>query len=223
VALGGIVVVLTGNDDPPANTAGTEVAGITTVAPAPTTEPPTSAPATTEATTTTVVTDGLPVFPEPVTLSGTGSQSTQLPSMAADVVLEVTHSGTGSFAVTLAAGPVVNVVGAYNGRVWAGFPDAVNPVQVNADGAWTITVRPVLTLGTTVGPISGSGDDVVILPAAGITADVNNSGVGTFSITTYGSVQELVISHQGSYAGPAIFQGEVLEIRSDGPWTITPR
>ncbi len=224
VALLAIVGVLSrssGEDD-------TVVAG-TSVNPPTTASAPTSSdpPTTTESPTTTDPLSAQPTAPftgfsAPVTLDGVGDDARDMPAIGDVAIMEISHTGEGTFVVQSSNGLHVNHAGPYSGVVFAGDAATAGRLEITADGAWSITVRPVLTLGVSEGLVEGSGDAVVILPTFETTAIVSHTGSGSFTMRTHGGASDLAVDTSGPYAGTVVFLGEIIEIRTDGAWTINP-
>ena len=113
-------------------------------------------------------------------------------------IAEITHEGESNFIVhTLDASGdsidrLVNEIGDYSGTVLLEPPDDQQPVafEIDADGAWTITVKPVALakawdLSTT---LTGTGDSVhrLVPPSAGpVTLELTYNGERNFIVQSY--------------------------------------
>jgi hypothetical protein len=126
---------------------------------------------------------------------------------------------------------LVNTIGNYSGTVL--FDESAgshtDAFEVEADGAWTITIRPVTEAfrwdGSEV--LTGSGDDVAILepPSSGLqSTTLTHSGSGNFAIWAYGPSTDLLVNEIGNYSGEVLLADGtfLLEITADGAWTIGP-
>ena len=228
----------------PATTVASTGAPVTTVAPsvAPTTlpSPSTASVATTVPPATTVVTtvpatDGPPVplqFPPPTVVTGTGNRTFKitLAEENSPVLLLATHKGTRNFIVKAldAKGAALNVpinqVGAFSGSV---VLEPAASLQITADGAWSVTIKPLLSarqIGSE--PSSGKGSEVVVYKGPPVRASVSHNGQRTFSIEYWSrSTHTAVVNEVGSYQGVIDLPGDpitVLAIVADGTWTINP-
>ena len=180
--------------------------------------------------------------PEPafaaIALTGTGSSVPRfdIPVDTA-AIAEISHTGASNFAVwTLdEAGAqqdlLVNTIGNYAGTVL--FDEATGShsvaFDVEADGPWSITVKPVTEAFEWNGTeqLAGSGDDVAILNPASSglkTVTLVHDGDGNFAIWAYGPMTDLIVNEIGPYNGEVLLpDGTFLfEITANGPWSITP-
>jgi hypothetical protein len=171
--------------------------------------------------------------------SGTGDSVPQftIPEGSAAIAV-VTHTGSSNFAIfTVAANGtnndlLVNTIGNYAGTVLFDEASGVHSVafEITADGAWTITVKPVTAArawdGTSA--LNGSGDDVVrVSPQIeGLaTANVQHTGSSNFAIFAYSSSgADLLVNEIGAYVGEVLLGGGtfLVEVTADGAWTIAP-
>ncbi len=229
-----------------ATTVASTGAPVTTVAPsiAPTTLPSpstasvatTALPATTAPAATTVpATEGPPVplkFPPPTVVTGTGNRTFKitLAEESSPVLLQATHKGTRNFIVKAldAKGAALNVpinqVGAFSGSV---VLEPAASLQITADGAWSVTIKPLLSarqIGSE--PSSGKGSEVLVYAGPPVRASVSHNGQRTFSIEYWSnSTHTAVVNEVGSYQGVIDVPGNpitVMAIVADGTWTINP-
>lgn len=180
--------------------------------------------------------------PEPafadIELTGTGNAVPRfdIPEDSAAIAV-ISHTGAANFAVWAVDGAgaqtdlLVNTIGNYAGTVL--FDESAgshtDAFDIEADGSWTITVKPVTEAFRWDGSeaLAGSGDDVAILepPASGLkSTTVTHAGTGNFAIWAYGPSTDLLVNEIGNYSGEALLADGtfLLEITADGPWTIGP-
>jgi hypothetical protein len=142
-----------------------------------------------------------------------------------------THRGDSNFAVwTLdpTGSPrdlVVNEVGRYDGVRPLDFETAPSALEIEADGAWTVTVRPFARTAPFTGSASGADPAVLRLDGAAgpVRAAVTHRGESNFVLTAYGERrQDLLVNDIGRYTGEVVLPaGTVaLAIEADGPWTL---
>lgn len=178
-----------------------------------------------------------PAFAD-IALSGTGDAVPQftIPEGTAAIAV-VQHVGQSNFAViSLAADGanndlLVNTIGNYLGTVLFDQNTGIHSVafEVTADGAWSITIKPVTAarLWDGASGLSGSGDDVIHIDPAieGLaTFNITHSGTSNFAVIAYSDAgADLLVNEIGAYSGEsAIGSGTfLLEITADGAWTIT--
>lgn len=178
-----------------------------------------------------------PAF-EPIQLSGTGNAVPrfEIPADSA-AIANIAHTGASNFAVSSIGESgeqldlLVNVIGNYAGTVL--FDEAAGShsvaFDVQADGAWTIEIRPVTDAFQWDGgqALAGAGDDVAILspPSDGLTATtLTHQGDGNFAIWAYGPSTDLIVNEIGPYSGEVLLPSGtfLFEISANGPWTISP-
>jgi hypothetical protein len=207
---------------------------------APSTQEPEAGEASTEP--TVPPSPEVTVPPEPAftafELSGTGSSVPRFEIPADNAAIaQITHTGAANFAVWTVdeAGEqtdlLVNTIGNYTGTVLfdeAGGSHSV-AFDIEADGPWTIAVKPVTEAFRWDGsqPLAGSGDDVAILEPASSglkSVTVSHQGDGNFAIWAYADFPDLMVNEIGQYSGEALLpDGTFLfEITATGPWTISP-
>jgi hypothetical protein len=220
------------------------------VADASQTATPTATPSATpgESVAPTAVPTATPVpTPEPtpapafadISLSGTGDAVPRfsIPDGIA-AIAEIHHTGRANFAVFSVAEDgsnndlLVNTIGNYTGTVLFDETSGTHSVafEVTADGAWTITVKPVTAarLWDGTSALSGSGDDVIHIDPAieGLaTFNITHNGSGNFAVFAYSdSGSDLLVNEIGAYSGESLVGSGtfLLEISADGAWTVTP-
>jgi hypothetical protein len=175
---------------------------------------------------------------DPVVLSGTGSGVPRftIPETVA-AIAEISHRGTANFAVwsvdedgqELAL--LVNTIGNYTGTVLFDAHAGEHSVafEVDADGAWTITVKPIWDAyeWDQTAAVTGTGDDVVILNPAtsGLKSTmITHHGSSNFAVIGYGAGIDLLVNEIGDYSGESLLSDStfLLEITADGSWSISP-
>lgn len=247
VLLIGIIGALNQDDDTPAAGASQtpdatpSAADESTPEPTGTPEPPADPTPTTESTPTEELTPSPEPTPEfaAIELTGTGSGVPRfdIPADSA-AIAEISHTGGSNFAVWAIDGSgsqtdlLVNTIGNYTGTVLfdEDLGSHTDAFEVEADGSWTITIRPVTEAfrwdGTET--LSGTGDDVVVLdpPSSGLSSTtLTHAGGGNFAIWGYSSDgTDLLVNEIGNYSGEVLLADGtfVLEITADGPWTASP-
>jgi len=211
--------------------------------PEPTTEATEAAPTESTAATPVLTASPIPTPDQPaftaVELSGSGNSVPRfdIPAESA-AIAEISHSGAANFVVwTVDEGGaqtdlLVNAIGAYAGTVLFDEQEGSHSVafDVEADGPWTITIRPVTDAFHWDGSqtLSGSGDDVAILdpPSAGLkSVTLTHQGAENFVIWGYASSStDLLVNEVGQYSGEVLLADGtfLLEISADGAWTVSP-
>jgi hypothetical protein len=176
---------------------------------------------------------------EEIELAGTGDKVPMftIPERAI-AIAEVTHKGERNFAIeTIAADGdqldlLVNTVGDYSGTVLFDVEGDDHSVafEITADGAWTITVKPVAEAPTWDPSTdrNGTGDSVYLVspPSSGlVTLDITNEGERNFAVLAYTSVSwDLLVNEVGNYKGQVLLPDDtvLLEITTDGTWSLSP-
>lgn len=121
---------------------------------------------------------------------------------------------------------LVNTIGAYSGKhlVDTASTSVTSEFEINATGAWTLTIEDISTIPASSGAVSGHGDQVVRLSGKSTKATITNQGEGNFVVKGYGgSRSELAVNEIGSYSGTVKLTGPgFVQVNSEGDWTITP-
>lgn len=149
----------------------------------------------------------------------------------------MTHNGAANFAVWSidASGGqndlLANVIGPYSGTVLFDEGSGVHSVafDVDADGAWTIVIKPISAARVWDGlaNLTGRGDDVVIVnpPSSGLTVTtIAHQGEANFAVWAYGgSGTDLLVNEIGAYSGDSLLADGtfLLEINADGSWSFS--
>lgn len=206
--------------------AGTFVADLTKAAPT-NTPPPTNTPLPTATSTPA---------PQPILLSGTGSNVVDFQKWNGPAVLYITHVGVGNFAVRNypATGGdyydlLVNTIGPYEGMKPLDWFDDEQTArfEVIADGQWEIRVLPLDLLPVEQVPstFQESGDLVVGLRGGSpdlLKIDASQAS-RNFAIHTFSSNgKDLVVNEIAPYTGTVIIDSSTfaLVITATGPWSI---
>jgi hypothetical protein len=227
VAITGIVIagVAGGGDDETSTADETTTTANATEATEPTET--TEAPTTTAAPTTTTA-------PPPVVYEGAGTQVIQiaLPDPASAAFAAITHSGGANFAVWELDADLnqvdllVNTIGNYTGNVLVNATEGVttHSLEITADGAWRVEIKPGTAARTFDASIDGSGDDVVTYIGDAQVMALSHQGDANFAVWFYGDQEELLANEVGVYSATVPMGGgpAVLEITANGPWSITP-
>ncbi|MFJ4208528.1 TM2 domain-containing protein [Paenarthrobacter sp. NPDC089675] len=121
---------------------------------------------------------------------------------------------------------LVNEIGSYTGShiIDMTTGSTTSEFTINAEGTWSLTVADVSTIPTTNGPVTGHGDQVVLLGGKSTKAAITYVGERNFVVKGYGgSRTELAVNTIGSYTGTVKLTGPgFVQVTSSGDWTITP-
>lgn len=124
--------------------------------PAVTTTPTTATPIVNVTTAPGAATTTVPAAPRPtaspVVLRGTGQTATDAITLPAAInVAAFTHTGSRNFVVQVVRGTaqslLINTIGAYTGTRPLTGTDPLR-LQIEADGAWTVTITPIACCAT---------------------------------------------------------------------------
>lgn len=171
---------------------------------------------------------------ETITQSGTGDAVIPLPAEVTAGVVTSTHTGSANFIVggldssnQPTTDSIVNAIGNYSGTAPLGLFDLGNPstsLQVQADGAWTVTISPIATAPAL--PASGTGDGVFLYDGEAGTWAITHAGSSNFIVSQVaGLFPGSLVNEIGDYSGtvPVVAGPSVITIMADGTWTITPQ
>ncbi|WP_283137953.1 hypothetical protein [Rhizohabitans arisaemae] len=224
---------------PPAVTTPAPVTPTPTPTPARTTPTPPRSPAPTPTPTpspsATPTTTPTPTPGQAAVHEGRGDKVVQI-QLTGPSLLALTHDGSQNFTVhTLNASGgkqdlLVSATGSYSGTrpVKATGPALPGSLNIRADGAWKITVKPLDSARTFTGTsLTGRGDDVVrISPATTtqVTLAVAHTGTREF-VLSGGAEQSVLLTATGNHTGDVTVPAgtEYLTVRADGDWTLTRR
>jgi hypothetical protein len=163
------------------------------------------------------------------TKSGRGDSVVKFPSEIQGGILVATHKGSSNFIVhALDSGNqdvdgLVNEIGRYSGTVMIGesSDEAAAKLKIEADGAWTITLKPVSQAPLWKAKMAGKGDGVFLyeMPAADLA--FTHKGDSNFIVHAIGNGDGGLINEIGAYKGtvPVSDGPAVITIRADGSWT----
>jgi hypothetical protein len=175
-----------------------------------------------------------PTFPT-ISLKGTGDSVVDIDiPQDAVAIAGIVHKGKGTFRVTALdanAQPtqvLVDHTGTYRGTRLFDLVQHSTTLQVEANGAWTITIKPVggAKVWDGVTPITGKGSSVARLatPAGPSTAaTVRHPGGGTFVLVAHLiDGPEALLEVTGPYDGPLVIpEGTLMfEVVTLDEWSI---
>ena len=143
-------------------------------------------------------------------------------------VVSLTHDGHSSFIVTAIQGAqtenVTSAIGQYSGQ----RPLVVEgplAFQVTADGAWSLTVRPISNGGSP--PFSGSGDAVsaYFAPPGRTSWNITHSGQTGFFVYAHCLGGSIVVEDKTGAVNDSVDlqfpRGPCFwEVRADGAWSL---
>jgi hypothetical protein len=201
---------------------------------------PTSVPRETAGSNESQTPDATSAAFKDITLKGKGKKIAKfsIPEEAAAIAV-VTHKGKSNFIVDTidATGDtvdgLVNAIGNYSGTVLFDLDEDHHSVafRIDADGAWTITVKPI-TSAKTWNPktaFKGTGDNVYwLVPASSglVTLDLAYKGKDNFIVESYSADGSGGLANEiGNFKGQVLLpDGTILlEVDADeGTWAMTP-
>jgi len=170
--------------------------------------------------------------PTPITLTGQGQAATEAFVLPAAIsIAQFTHTGQRNFIVQVyqdgGSDLLINTIGPYRGsRPLSG--SAPITLDIDADGAWTVEVRP---LGfTETANFAGQGDAVSALfdpPPTG-PWDIQHNGQRNFIVQLHcAGGSDLVQNEIGQVNGSRVVrfaEGPCLwEVQADGAWSLKQR
>lgn len=147
-------------------------------------------------------------------------------------VATITHSGSRNFAIWSLdedldqSDLLVNEIGNYAGTVPFNLTvgERITAFEISADGAWTVTLRDVLSVREAPQGASstGAGDDVLVYRGDTTVADISHSGDRNFAVWSYGDRNDLLVNEIGNYTGQVRWQAgpALIQVSADGAWTI---
>ncbi len=176
------------------------------------------------------------VEPAPdIVYSGTGDTILQieLPAGPDSIgIATITHAGSSNFAIfSLDEGLnqrdlLVNVIGNYSGTVPFNVTggERISAFEISADGAWSVTLRDVLSVreAPKTASSTGTGDDVLVYRGDATIADISHAGESNFAVWSFGDRSDLLINEIGNYTGQVRWQAgpALIQVSADGAWTI---
>jgi hypothetical protein len=174
-------------------------------------------------------------------ISGDGDDVTRLTTGTGPVILDITHTGDGHFAVDTLDGrlhsqnQLVYTDGPFSCRALVNADDRpVRALRIQADGPWTVDVSPVSSALTCDGHTRRPASDVLRhtggpgIASLRYEGDPQSGDGGYFLVDTFEPdgtdfLDELA-NHVGPWHGEAPLTGPCLiYARSDGPWSISVR
>ena len=172
-------------------------------------------------------------IPADTVYSGSGDSVVKivLPDGAGQAgVATITHTGSSNFAVWSLDSNMnqqdlmVNQIGNYSGTVLFNLQKgSATSLEITADGAWSVTLRSVLSLRSfSGGAASGTGDDVLVYRGSAGVAAITHTGSSNFAVWTYGKRSDLVVNEIGTYSGSVRWSTgpSVVAVSADGQWSI---
>ncbi len=151
----------------------------------------------------------------------------------------ITHKGTSNFIVHSvdSSGDIVtglvNEIGNYSGTVLfdSGYGEHSVAFEIDADGTWTINVKPVTaaTAWNPAKPLKGQGDDVYVVspPSSGlVTLDLTYKGKSNFIVHAFSpDGPEGLANEIGNFKGQVLLPDGtfLIEVTANGGvWTMVP-
>lgn len=126
---------------------------------------------------------------------------------------------------------LVNAIGGYSGRRPIDLREGsiTTTINVGATSDWRMTVSSGLGAARSSvegAPLTGQGDDVVIMNGAATKAHVTNAGAGGFIVYVVpvrSATVSVAVNTTGAYDGTvALSSPAVVIVQSTGSWTIAP-
>lgn len=122
---------------------------------------------------------------------------------------------------------LVNTIGAYSGQQWIDVQDGstTSTLTITATSKWTLTIGGLDMARHVAGPVSGTGDDVVVFTSTSSKAAITNKGSGNFVLRDVSSSNgaDLAVNEIGGYTGTVpLAMPSLVQVTSDGSWTINP-
>ncbi|MDW8805968.1 hypothetical protein P1P68_14540 [Streptomyces scabiei] len=174
-------------------------------------------------------------------IGGHGDQVTRLTTGTDPVILDITHTGAGHFAVDALDGrlhsqsQLVYIGGPFSCRTLVNADDrAVRALRIQAEGPWTVDVSPVSSALACEGHARRPASDVLRhtggpgIAALRYEGDPRSDDGGYFLVDAYEPDGAAFLGQLADHVGP--WQGEapltgacLIHVRSDGPWSITVR
>ncbi len=161
--------------------------------------------------------------------SGAGDSVVKLPAGLQGALVTLKHRGSSNFVVqTLTAKNedvdlLVNEIGNYSGTTLIGGREdeaQAAKLKIQADGSWTLSVRPVSTAPAWKDSLSGKGDAVFLFDHAAGEVAFTHKGSSNFVVSAIGNGDGLLVNEIGKYSGtvPLGDGPAVIQIQADGAW-----
>ena len=146
-------------------------------------------------------------------------------------VARISHRGASNFIAvafdrTGVPSLLVNTIGGYDGTAALGFDGSVPvEIEINADGAWELSIAPLTQATPGASRNAGRGDAVLaFVNMSGRALSVTHGGAANFIVLAWGSDPwpDLLVNHIGPYQGRVRLPPRTLfiELKADGAWTI---
>jgi len=149
------------------------------------------------------------------------------------VVVKLSYSGSSNFIVYALnkklkkTDLLVNTIGKYRGTVPLDFQGqtVTYRLQIQAQGSWTVTVKPLSSVRHFTRKVAGRGDDVVLYKGGARVATIKHNGTSNFIVKAYNKDGvELLVNEIGKYKGQSVLSGDsYLTITADGAWSIVTK
>ena len=164
---------------------------------------------------------------------GFGDTVITLPAGVTSGTVSSSYDGDGYFALWTLNGSngeeelLANEIGRYAGTGafgHDGYSNAARKIQVEADGPWSLVVKPLSTAPKFSGSISGQQDSVLWYTGPAANVRLTHSGDGYFGVwAAYADGNsDLLANEVGHYSGTrAVRRGPALiTIDADGAWSL---
>lgn len=151
------------------------------------------------------------------------------------LLARLTHAGSSNFIVHpvdpggAEQASIVDEIGSYQGTVIVNedVGKVLRGFKIKADGAWTLTLKPLTMARPRTGArASGRGDDVLLLsPAATGLTTVKANHSGSSNVIVYACTDNLhgnLVNKIGSYRGEVLLPDgtSFVTVHADGRWTF---
>lgn len=181
------------------------------------------------------------VVPEPIALSGTGTQVVDIEKWEGPALIHVTFQGDSAFSIFNfdkdgeSLDLLVSIIGPYDGTRPIDLDDhQTTRFAVEGEGAWTIEVLPFSSVRREQAPgdFTGTGDDVVLLvtQTGGLHVDLLTAdarGQRNFVVYGWGEEPDLLFNEVAPFQGETTVEpgltkdGTLLiDIQAEGDWTM---
>jgi hypothetical protein len=166
------------------------------------------------------------------TKSGTGKSVVVLPDGVGAAMVTAEHIGQSNFALTVldannqpTGDLLVNRIGNYTGTTAYGMNHLGTSakLQVEADGEWTVTVRPLSKAPELKLPHEGTGDGVFRYLGDAAQWKLTHSGSSNFAVIQYADLFPGLLANEiGQFRGtvPATAGPVIVTITADGAWSV---
>lgn len=173
-----------------------------------------------------------------LTFTGRGAKVVKLKGADRDAawLASFTHRGSSNFIVNpidpegAEQGAIVNHIGSYKGTTMFNVENGseAGGLKIQADGAWTLKLKPLEMARLWEGSkVSGRGDDVIAFspqPEGLTTLEAKHSGSSNFIVYAYSeNSTDNLVNEIGSWKGEVLLpDGTVfMSIEADGSWSFT--